>query len=176
MPSFLKVVDWGEREIVKVLTVITVVVIIAALTQLIVNVGNELFADSQHSWLGDDLINALGDLLTVLIALEVLQNVTSYLRRHVVQIELVLVTALTAVARKVIVLPPGSDDKPQLLAGLGIASIALAGAYWLVKRATINSVLSARSKTKPTKLSQGEDRFVLHDADGEGPNAVDLPR
>ena len=47
----------------------------------------------------------LGDLLTVLIALEVLQNITSYLRRHVVQIELVLVTALTAVARKVIVLP-----------------------------------------------------------------------
>ena len=34
----------------------------------------------------------LGDLLTVLIALEVLQNITSYLRRHVVQIEL-LVTA-----------------------------------------------------------------------------------
>ncbi len=84
---------------------ITVVVIIAALTQLIVNVGSELFADSQHSWLGDDLIKVLGDLLTVLIALEVLQNVTSYLRLQVVQIELVLVTALTAVVRKVVLLP-----------------------------------------------------------------------
>ena len=94
MPSFLNLVDWGERVIVKILTLITVVVIIAALIQLIVNVGNELFVDSQQSWLGDDLIKALGDLLTVLIALEVLQNVTSYLRRHVVQIELVLVTAL----------------------------------------------------------------------------------
>ena len=176
MPSFLNLVDWGERVIVKSLTVITVVVIIAALIQLIVNVGNELFVDSQQSWLGDDLIKVLGDLLTVLIALEVLQNVTSYLRRHVVQIELVLVTALTAVARKVIVLPPGSDDKPQLLAGLGIASIALAGAYWLVKRVTIDPALSARSRTKPTKLSQGEDQFVPHDADGEGPNAADLPR
>ena len=84
MPSFLNLVDWGERVIVMVLTVITVVVIIAALIQLIVNVGNELFADSQQSWLGDDLIKVLGDLLTVLIALEVLQNVTSYLRHHVV--------------------------------------------------------------------------------------------
>ena len=71
MPSFLNLVDWGERVIVKVLTMITVVVIIAALIQLIVNVGNELFADSQQSWLGDDLIKVLGDLLTVLIALEV---------------------------------------------------------------------------------------------------------
>ncbi len=40
MPSFLNLVDWGERLIVKALTVITVVVIIAALMQLIVNVGN----------------------------------------------------------------------------------------------------------------------------------------
>ena len=63
-----------------------------------------------------------------------LQNITSYLRRHVVQIELVLVTALTAVARKVIVLPKGAEDKPQLLIGLGVSAIALAGAYWLVKR------------------------------------------
>ena len=61
----------------------------------------------------------LGDLLNLLIAVEVLQNITSYLRRHVVQIELVLITAMTAVARKVIVLPPGAESKPQLLAGLG---------------------------------------------------------
>ena len=74
---------------------------------------------SQATWLGNDLIKVLGDLLTVLIALEVLQNITSYLRRHVVQIELVLVTALTAVARKVIVLPSGAENKPQLLVGLG---------------------------------------------------------
>ena len=69
------------------------------------------------------------------IALEVLQNITSYLRRHVVQIELVLVTALTAVARKVIVLPSGAENKPQLLVGLGIAVVSLSAAYWLVKRA-----------------------------------------
>jgi len=67
----------------------------------------------------------------------VLQNVTSYLRRHVVQLELVLVTALTAVARKVIVLPAGAENKPQLLIGLGVASAALAGAYWLVMRAGV---------------------------------------
>ena len=52
-----------------------------------------------------------------------------------VQIELVLVTALTAVARKVIVLPSGAENKPQLLVGLGIAVVSLSAAYWLVKRA-----------------------------------------
>ena len=103
-PSFLKVVDSAEQQVAKVLTVITAVVIVAALVQLILRVSLNLISPQSANWLGDGLIKVLGDLLTVLIALEVLQNVTSYLRRHVVQLELVLVTALTAVARKVIVL------------------------------------------------------------------------
>ena len=134
-PSFLKVVDSAEQQVAKVLTAITAVVIVAALVQLILRVSVNLLSPQSANWLGDGLIKVLGDLLTVLIALEVLQNVTSYLRRHVVQLELVLVTALTAVARKVIVLPAGAENKPQLLIGLGVASIALAGAYWLVMRA-----------------------------------------
>ena len=114
-PSFLTVVDSAEREVARLLTLITGVVIFAALVQLVMSLGSKLLTGSEATWLGDDLIKVLGDLLTVLIALEVLQNITSYLRRHVVQIELVLVTALTAVARKVIVLPSGAENKPQLL-------------------------------------------------------------
>ena len=133
--SFLGFVDAGEREVARLLTLITAVVISAAIIQLIVSLGSKLLTGSAATWLGDDLIKTLGDLLTVLIALEVLQNITSYLRRHVVQIELVLVTALTAVARKVIVLPSGAENKPQLLVGLGIAVLSLSAAYWLVKRA-----------------------------------------
>jgi uncharacterized membrane protein (DUF373 family) len=71
----------------------------------------------------------------IFIALEVLQNVTAYLRDQVVQIELVLLTAMTAVARKVIVLPPGTESKPQLMAGFGVIVLGIAAAYWLVKRA-----------------------------------------
>lgn len=150
-------VDAGEREVARILTLITAVVIVAALVQLVVSLSSKLLTGSEATWLGDDLIKVLGDLLTVLIALEVLQNITSYLRRHVVQIELVLVTALTAVARKVIVLPSGAENKPQLLLGLGIAVVSLAAAYWLVKRA--NAGQSTRS--------QALGPFVQHDeADG----------
>ena len=134
--SFLGFVDAGEREVARLLTLITAVVSSAAIIQLIVSLGSKLLTGSAATWLGDDLIKILGDLLTVLIALEVLQNITSYLRRHVVQIELVLVTALTAVARKVIVLPSGAENKPQLV-GLGIAVVSLSAAYWLVKRANV---------------------------------------
>ena len=144
--SVLNIVDAAEREVARILTVITCVVIICTLVQLVISLGSKLLTGSQATWLGDDLIKVLGDLLTVLIALEVLQNITSYLRRHVVQIELVLVTALTAVARKVIVLPTGAENKPQLLVGLGIAVVSLSAAYWLVKRA--NATPSRRTLAK----------------------------
>ena len=93
--GFLRLVDGGEREVARILTLITAVVISAALIQLVISLGSKLLTGSEATWLGDDLIKVLGDLLTVLIALEVLQNITSYLRRHVVQIELVLVQLTT---------------------------------------------------------------------------------
>ena len=146
---------------------ITGVVIAAALIELILSMGFKLLQGSKATWLGDDLIKVLGDLLTVLIALEVLQNITSYLRRHVVQIELVLVTALTAVSRKVIVLPSGAENKPQLLIGLGIAALSLAAAYWLVKRST----MERRDLSTATQSTMFLDRDPYAQPDAEGVRA-----
>ncbi|MGL6134608.1 MAG: phosphate-starvation-inducible PsiE family protein [Prochlorococcaceae cyanobacterium] len=130
--NYLYVIDRSEQQLAKLLGLLLVVVMIAATVQLVVEVALALTVEGTP-WLDAKLNKVLGDLLNLLIALEVLQNITSYLRRHVVQIELVLLTAMTAVARKVIVLPPGAESKPALLAGLGVAVLALAGAYWLVR-------------------------------------------
>ena len=124
--QFLETMDFGEQQLAKVLSLVLLVVMVAATLQLIWQVGWALTVPSTP-WMGSKLNQVLGDLLTLMIALEVLQNITSYLRRHVVQIELVLLTAMTAVARKVIVLPHDSDQ-PALLVGLGLAVLALAGA------------------------------------------------
>jgi uncharacterized membrane protein (DUF373 family) len=144
---YLALVDGAERWIAKLLGLVLLVVMVIASVQLL---GWVIWAivNPQTDWVEDKLIRVLGDLLNILIALEVLQNITSYLRRNVVQIELVLITAMTAVARKVIVLPPGAESKPQLLAGLGVAVLALAGAYWLVRQ--INQAPS-RARTTPTR-------------------------
>jgi uncharacterized membrane protein (DUF373 family) len=78
----------------------------------------------------------------------VLQNVMAYLRDQVVQIELVLLTALTAVARKVIVLPPGTEDKAPLMTGFGLLVVGLAVAYWLVRQAGQASSRSLNSDAR----------------------------
>jgi uncharacterized membrane protein (DUF373 family) len=128
---FLSAIHGYERLLAKLLAVLLAVV---------VGLGTiELFADTtlkainlQTDWFDGSLIKLLDRLLLIFIALEVLQNVTAYLRDQVVQIELVLLTALTAVARKVIVLPPGTENKPALMAGFGLIVVGIAAAYWLV--------------------------------------------
>jgi uncharacterized membrane protein (DUF373 family) len=152
--TYLRLIDRTEQQLAKLLGVLLVVVMLAATAQLVTQVVIALTVPGTP-WLGAKLNQVLGDLLNLLIALEVLQNITSYLRRHVVQIELVLLTAMTAVARKVIVLPAGAESKPQLLAGLGVAVLALAGAFWLVRSLTMRK---PPARTGPAIRIQGPGR------------------
>ena len=156
--TYLRLIDRSEQVLTKVLGLVLLVVMVAATVQLIGVVGVALVQPGTP-WLSATLNTVLGDLLTLLIALEVLQNITSYLRHHVVQIELVLLTAMTAVARKVIVLPQG-NNQPELLAGLGLAVLALGGAFWLVR--TVN-LRQPAARTGPAKRSQEPDRLTPPD-------------
>jgi uncharacterized membrane protein (DUF373 family) len=131
---FLAVIHGYERQLAKLLALLLAAVTGFATIQLTVDSCIKI-ARLESDWFGGGLVNLLDRLLLVFIALEVLQNVLAYLRDQVVQIELVLLTAMTAVARKVIVLPPGTESKPQLMAGFGVIVVGLAAAYWLVKRA-----------------------------------------
>jgi uncharacterized membrane protein (DUF373 family) len=141
---FLAGIHGYERQLAKLLALLLALVIGLATLQLLVDSGLKVFT-LQANWFDGSLIKMLDRMLLIFIALEVMQNITAYLRDQVVQIELVLLTALTAVARKVIVLPPGTEEKPQLMAGFGLIAVGLAAAYWLV--------LAARRSHRPSTES-----------------------
>jgi len=143
--SFLQAITAFERALAKVLSVVLTAVLVVAALQLLLFLGSDLL-DLNVNWTGEGLIRLLDQVLVILIALEVLQNLTAYMREHVVQIELVLVTALTAVARKVIVMPPGVQKNPADLIGLGAAVLSLAGAYWLVRESHFKRLPSRRER------------------------------
>ncbi len=132
--DFLAGIHSYERQLAKLLAFLLAIVIGFAVIELVVESSIKI-ARFETNWFEGGLIQLLDRLLMIFIALEVLQNVTAYLRDQVVQIELVLLTAMTAVARKVIVLPPGTESKPELMAGFGVIVVGIAAAYWLVKRA-----------------------------------------
>ena len=130
--NFLSLIKKIENLVSKALSVAIVIVILVAVCALGIVLAKQLFTPP-YGFLGRTLIEIFGLFLNVLIALEILENITAYLKKYVVQVELVIVTSIIAVARKIIILdfenPLGID-----LIELAIAIFSLAISYWIIRR------------------------------------------
>ncbi|WHI47655.1 phosphate-starvation-inducible PsiE family protein [Microbulbifer sp. VAAF005] len=80
----------------------------------------------------EDILETFGAFLAVLIAIEIFTNIRLYLGTNVIPVQLVLATALMAVARKVIVLNLKFVNAEQIV-GIALVTIALGVSYWLVR-------------------------------------------
>lgn len=130
--GFLKGASQFESLVSKFLAVTMLVVIIVIMIDLVRFLAIALFEPSPQGFFATTLSEIFGLFLSVLIALEILENITAYLKRHVVQVELVIVTSLTAVARKIIILDLEKITGSQLV-GLSLAVFALSISYWIVR-------------------------------------------
>ncbi|TVQ42892.1 MAG: hypothetical protein EA365_13960 [Gloeocapsa sp. DLM2.Bin57] len=130
--NFLKIIHVIENIVSKVLSLALIFVIFVSLIELIMALLADIDLTNESGLFTKTLIEIFGLFLNILIALELLENITAYLRKHIVQVELVITTALIAVARKIIIFDPKQYDKIDLLS-LGFAIIALSGSYGLVK-------------------------------------------
>lgn len=131
-PSSLSLIERFERGLAIVLAALLSAVLTVGTAQLCLGTAQALLRTEQN-WLEGGLLTLLDQLLLILIGLEVLQNLAAYLRDHSIHTELVVLTALTAVARKVIVMPPGHDKDPLSLLGAGVVIVCLAIAYTLLR-------------------------------------------
>lgn len=82
----------------------------------------------------DRLMDLFGIFLLVLIGIELLDTIKVYLKESVVHVEVVVLVAIIALARKVVVLKI-EELSGELTIGIGVLIIALALAYYLIKRA-----------------------------------------
>ncbi len=128
--SFLTAIRKIENIVSKILAIALVFVIFIALFDLLKLLTFDLFVTDSKSSLAAPLLKIFGMFLNVLIALELMENITAYLREHVIQLELVIITALTAVARKVVIFDSKADGD---LTGLAIAVLSLSISYWIVR-------------------------------------------
>ncbi len=129
--NFMHIVENIEVLVSKILSVFMVIVILAAVGDLAVFLIKELF-DTPYGKFNTTLFKIFGLFLNILIALEILENITAYLRKHVVQVELVIVTSLIAVSRKIIILDLEKVTGIDII-GLGIAIFALSISYIVIR-------------------------------------------
>jgi uncharacterized membrane protein (DUF373 family) len=130
--NFLHFTEGIEVAISKVLSLAMIWVIIISVCDLLIYLGKTwLTTDPDHVF-KQTLFVIFGLFLNVLIALEILENITAYLKKHVIQVELVIGTSLIAVARKIIILDLEKKTANDLI-GLATAIFALSISYLIVR-------------------------------------------
>lgn len=129
--TFLNVVTLVISLIAKILSILLIGVVIISVINLAIVLTKDLLSYPPGSF-SVELIQIFGLFLDILIAIELLENITAYLRSNSIQVELVVVTALVAVARKVIIFDFEKFSAFDLL-GLASAILSLSVSYWLLK-------------------------------------------
>ena len=130
--SFLKLLHLIENFAAKILSLALCVVMLVAIFDLIMFLIKDISSDPTGFY-NKSLIELFGLFLNILIALALLENITAYLKRHIVQVELVVVTALIAIARKIIIFDLKEYSGQDLLS-LAIAILCMSVAYWIIRQ------------------------------------------
>lgn len=103
----------------------------------------------------DELLTYFGLFFMILIGLELLETIKMYLTEAQIHVEVVILVAMIAICRKVILLDL-KDIEPMAVVGLALIIVSLGASYFLVRRAHPDSQhtipqlgrSSARSESK----------------------------
>lgn len=123
-----------EKAIIMVLILLMFLVLITATVDLAVFLFRHIIQSDYYLMDADALIDVFGAFLLVLIGIELLDTIKVYLRRNLVHVEVVVLVAIIALARKIVVLRI-DEYSGEMLLGLAAMITALAVAYYLIRRA-----------------------------------------
>ena len=129
----LKVLHISIRFAIRILALLMVLVIYWSIADVVYVLYLKLSTPPYFLLDVEDILQTFGAFMVVLIAVEIFINIRLYLGSNVIPVELVLATALMAVARKIIVLDLKLVSAEQI-AGLALVTISLGVTYYLIKK------------------------------------------
>jgi len=129
----LNVLHLSIRFAIKILAVLMVLVIYWSIADVVYVIYTRLSVPPYFLLNVEDILHTFGAFMVVLIAVEIFINIRLYLGSHVIPVELVIATALMAVARKIIVLDLKIVSSEHIV-GLALVTISLGVTYFLLKR------------------------------------------
>jgi uncharacterized membrane protein (DUF373 family) len=130
--SSLKIVEGWVSKLLSIGMILVTLIAIFQLGYSLIETLAQTIRQHDSDNFNTQLFQLFGLFLNVLIALEILENITAYLKKHVVQVELVLITSLIAVSRKIIIMDLEKKDSNDLIA-LGVAVFALSISYVMIR-------------------------------------------
>lgn len=164
-PKLLKeIVEWAEKSIIVVLIAVMSFLLLVSTLELIFIVIASLGSGENGVLLVDldNLLNIFGVFLLVLIGIELLDTIKVYFKENVIHVEVVILVALIAIARKVIVLDFEHYTGLEIL-GISAIIIALSGGYYLLKKTGSTGILPSEEKPQQENEPSGskESKSVI---------------
>ena len=122
-----------ERIIIMALLAMMIFVVFLSTIELAVILVQEMLKPPLLLLNIEEMLYVFGFFLMVLIGIELMETVKIYLQEETVHVEVILMVAIIAISRKVIIM---DIKKVEALDLLGIAAIvlALSVGYYLIKR------------------------------------------
>ena len=133
-------VDTFEKIVYAILMGLLMIVIVISLIDLAWLMYKSLVVTSQYLLETPKLIVVLGAFLLVLICIELLDTIKAYFKENTIHVEIVILLAIIAISRKVILLDPTGMTGVEYgfeMMGIGVIVISLAAAYYFLKKAGI---------------------------------------
>lgn len=130
----LNIIHQSERIIVLTLIGLMTLMLLVATVNLGYTVFQKFFEAPNFMISPEGLMQVFDSFLVVLIGLELLETIRTFLKDNVVHVEVVMLVAIIAIARKVIVLDYDKYSGLEFI-GIGLLIIALAIGYFFIRRA-----------------------------------------
>jgi uncharacterized membrane protein (DUF373 family) len=138
--DMIDIIEKFEKAIYAVLMVMLMGVLLVTLVDLVLLLFGSLKTFDAAYLSPAELTTVFGAFLLVLIGVELLDTLKVYFRENAIHVEIVVLLAIIAVARKVLLLDPTASHMNGIeygfeLMGIGVIVVGLAAAYYLIKKA-----------------------------------------
>jgi len=139
----LELVNKFERGVYYALMIMLAAVIFLGVIELIIILITATLADLSYRLVNHEILEIFGYFLLILIGIELLETMKAYLLKNEIHVEIIILVAIIAVARKIILLDPFVEGTELLnsagMIALGVVIIALAASFYLVKKSGTES-------------------------------------
>lgn len=133
LTGMLKLIRTFETVIITFLVILMMIVVGLSAMELAVMLWIQVIRPPNLLLDLTELLEVLGFFMMVLIGLELLETIKNYLTQHALHVEVVILVAMIAIARKVIILDM-KEISAASMAGIALLLISLAASYFLVKK------------------------------------------
>ena len=125
-----------EKTVYLILIVLFAIIVAFSIAQLTFILFTAIALNSPGLLVDHELLDIIGYFLLVLIGVELLATISVYMKENVIHVDTVLIVAIIAISRTVILLEPGGKDTNAVNMFATAALIfALCTGYYFVKKA-----------------------------------------